>query len=212
MMLHKMGWLFQKVLYPELTWSRYTHEKKIYLTFDDGPIPELTEWVLEVLKEYDAKATFFCVGDNVRKHPNIFAKVIDDGHQVGNHTFNHLVGWKTPLKTYLENTQQCQYMLKNVYDEASQSKPLFRPPHGRITKPQIRSLLQCYEIVMWDVLSGDFSPHLSKQKCLNKTINYTKSGSVVVFHDNVKAAQNLKYVLPRYLKHFKEKGYSFEKL
>jgi len=209
MMVHKMGVFFQKILYPKLTWSRYTSEKKIYLTFDDGPIPDVTEWVLEILKEYEAKATFFCVGDNVRKHPDIFEKVVADGHRIGNHTFNHLVGWQTNLSDYVENVQQCADYLKNVAQQTEQL-PLFRPPHGRITFSQIRMLRKYYEIVMWDVLSGDFSPTIGKQNCLNKTLHYTESGSIVVFHDSVKAKENLMYVLPKYLQHFKEKGYLFE--
>lgn len=208
-MLHKMGWLFQKVIYPELTWSRYTKEKKIYLTFDDGPIPEVTEWVLDILAEYEAKATFFCVGDNIQKHPGVFAKVLAGGHRVGNHTYNHIVGWKTSTEAYLENTKQCASLLPEL---PSTSRPLFRPPHGRITKAQIRKLLPNYEIVMWDVLSGDFLLDIGQQKCLDKTIRHTEPGSIVVFHDSIKAEGNLRFVLPRYLQFFKEKGYSFDVL
>lgn len=209
MMLHKMGWLFQKVLYPKLTWSRYTNEKKIYLTFDDGPIPDVTEWVLDVLDQYQAQATFFCVGDNIRKHPQVFEKVLTGGHHVGNHTFNHLTGWKTPLQTYLDNVQQCQAQLSLLPDSHSK---LFRPPHGRITKAQIRHLLPNYEIIMWDVLSGDFLKDIGQQKCLDTSIKHTEQGSIVVFHDSIKAEHNLRYVLPRYLEHFTSLGYEFAKL
>lgn len=211
MMVHKMGGLFQKILYPSLTWSRYSSEKKIYLTFDDGPIPEVTEWVLEILKEFDAKATFFCVGDNVRKHPEIFQKVVTDGHRIGNHTFHHIVGWKTDLVDYVANVQQCADYLEKAI-QSSQKMPLFRPPHGRITFSQIKALRKYYEIVMWDVLSGDFSPTIGKQNCLNKSLHYTEPGSIIVFHDSLKAKDNLMYVLPKYLQHFKEKGYSFKNL
>ncbi|MGB0524393.1 MAG: polysaccharide deacetylase family protein [Flammeovirgaceae bacterium] len=206
MMLHKMGWLFQQVLYPQLTWSRYSDEKVIYLTFDDGPISEVTEWVLETLKSYDAKATFFCVGDNIRKHPAIFEQVLADGHRVGNHTYNHVVGWKTHSDQYIANIEQCAALLPTT----SKSSPLFRPPHGRITRKQIKKLLPHYEIVMWDVLSGDFLADIGKQNCLNKTIQYTQKGSIVVFHDSLKAEANLRYVLPRYLEHYKSLGYNFQ--
>ena len=213
MFLHKMGWIFQQVLYPELTWSRYTQEKKIYLTFDDGPIPELTEWVLDQLSEFDAKATFFCVGDNVRKHPEIFQKLLDGGHSIGNHTYNHLNGWKTEDERYFQNIEQCSERLgsHSVLD-GRQSKPLFRPPYGKIKKSQIRKLTPHFEVIMWDVLSGDFSPNLSPEKCLKKSIQYTQPGSIVVFHDNIKARKNIHFALPRYLKFFADQGFQFEGL
>jgi len=210
MFLHKMGWLFQQVLYPSLTWSRYGAEKVIYLTFDDGPIPELTDWVLEILAEYDAKGTFFCVGDNIRKYPEIFQRVLADGHSVGNHTFNHLNGWKTENADYFSNVSDCAQMLESTQSE--EKKPLFRPPYGRIRQSQIRQLKPDYEIIMWDVLSGDFSGSISPETCLQKSIRHTQAGSIIVFHDNLKANRNLQYTLPRYLAHFSAQGFVFRGL
>jgi peptidoglycan/xylan/chitin deacetylase (PgdA/CDA1 family) len=207
-----MGWLFQKVLYPQLTWSKYSAEKVIYLTFDDGSVPDYTEWVLSQLAVYQAKATFFCVGDNIRKHPKIFQKVLESGHSVGNHTFNHLNGWKTEKEKYIQNVVECQEIMSKHLSYSSTQKPLFRPPYGRITKEQIKVLLPHYEIIMWDVLSGDYSKEISPEICLKKSIQHTENGSIVVFHDSPKAAKNLHYALPRFLEYFLEKGYSFKGL
>lgn len=210
-MIHHMGWIFRKVLFPQLTWKVPTNEKKLYLTFDDGPVPGVTEWVVDLLAEHQAKATFFCVGDNVRKHPEVFRKVIAAGHTVANHTFNHLDGWKNEYETYLENIQRCdQVMAEN---HSSGEKPLlYRPPYGKLTLKQIKAIRRNHQIIMWEVLSGDFSPALSPQKCLQKTIQYAGKGSIVVFHDSYKAERNLKIALPGVLAHFGKKGYSFEAL
>ncbi|GAB4333545.1 MAG: polysaccharide deacetylase family protein [Flammeovirgaceae bacterium] len=212
MLIHKMGWIFQKLLYPQLTWSRYSDEKVIYLTFDDGPVPDVTEWVLSQLFRYQAKATFFCVGDNIRKYPQIFENILKNGHNIGNHTFNHLNGWKTEKEKYFENIFECQAVISKHCKETKNSKPLFRPPYGRIKKEQIKGLLPQYEIIMWDVLSGDYRKDISAETCLKKSVKHTENGSIVVFHDSYKAVKNLHYVLPRYLEHFLEKGYSFEGL
>ncbi len=206
------------VIYPELTWTRKVSEKVIFLTFDDGPIPEVTEYVLEELARYSAKATFFCVGDNIAKHPEILKKVVQGGHKIGNHTFNHLNGWKNDTLTYNENTAACDKVLTDVlpigyeeyYRSALNGKKLFRPPYGKIKKAQIKSLKCHYEIVMWDVLTGDFDKTLSPEKCLKKALKYTGKGSIVIFHDSIKALPNLRYALPRFLKHFTEAGYRFE--
>lgn len=184
-------------------WKINTEQKSIYLTFDDGPIPELTEWVLDVLKEYDVKATFFCVGENIQKNPLIFQRILGEGHQVGNHTFNHLKGWRTSLNNYIANVTQCQQFTKTN---------LFRPPYGRITIKQYKQLLSNYKIVFWDVLTHDYSNKISPESCLKNTIKYTRSGSIVVFHDNVKAEKNLKYVLPKYIDHFLKLNYKFVSL
>lgn len=197
-------------LFPHYTWRRKVKKQKtIFLTFDDGPIPEVTPFVLDVLEENKARATFFCVGDNIRKHPEILKKVVRGGHKLGNHTFNHLNAFKTQTKDYLENVQECQNEFTKVI---GQSPNLFRPPYGRIRNEQSRALLKHYDIIMWDVLTADFDKKLSPQKCLQKSKRYTKNGSVVVFHDNLKAFDNLSYVLPRYVEHFSEKGYTFETL
>jgi peptidoglycan/xylan/chitin deacetylase (PgdA/CDA1 family) len=194
-------WL--KAIYPRYVWHIPIKEKKIFLTFDDGPIPDVTEFVMEELVKYDAKATFFCIGDNVRKHPDIFAQLLDRGHSVGNHTFNHMNGWKTEDETYMENIHLCdrQLMLETN---------LFRPPYGRMKSSQIKLIPDHRKIIMWDVLSGDFSPHITPEVCLKKTIKYTRPGSIVLFHDSVKASKNMQYTLPRFLEHFSEKGFSFE--
>lgn len=207
MFLHKTNFLM-RALYPDFIWHKSPLEKKIYLTFDDGPIPEITEFVLETLAIYDAKATFFCIGDNIRKHQAIFKKLHDEGHSVGNHTFNHLKGWNTDDVTYLENVVLCSEEIKKEKHQTT----LFRPPYGRIKRSQAKSLLPDYEIVMWDVLSGDFSQKLSPEIVLQKTIRYTNAGSIVLFHDSIKAYKNMSYSLPRFLSHFSEKGFQFAKL
>lgn len=182
-----------------------SNQKTIYLTFDDGPIPEVTEFVLETLEKYHAKATFFCIGDNVRKYPKIFEKLNNQGHSVGNHTFNHLNGWKTNDNQYLNNINRCDQQL------TVQTK-LFRPPYGRIKKSQAKLILPDKRIVMWDVLSGDFSPDISPKICLRKTIKYINPGSIILFHDSIKAKKNMEYTLPQVLDHFGNIGYEFKKL
>ncbi len=195
-------WL--KFYFSNYTWHIPTREKVIYLTFDDGPIPEVTEFVLETLEKYDAKATFFCIGDNIKKHPKLFEKVISLGHAVGNHTFNHLNGWNSTDKDYIENVKACDKFL-------STKTNLFRPPYGRIKASQARELRH-KNIIMWDVLSGDFSQNVSAESCLQKSIRYTKPGSIVLFHDSIKAFENMQFTLPLYLEHFQNLGYRFESI
>ncbi|WP_025763716.1 polysaccharide deacetylase family protein [Dyadobacter tibetensis] len=195
-------WL--KAYFRKYTWHIPTSEKVIYLTFDDGPIPDITEYVLKTLKDYDAKATFFCIGDNVRKHPQIFNQLLLDGHSVGNHTFNHLNGWKNEDHAYLDNIARCDRLL-------TVQSYLFRPPYGRIKSSQAKQLTH-KRIVMWDVLSGDFSPKVSPEQCLEKSIRYTKAGSIVLFHDSIKASRNMQAALPAYLDYFIRKGFRFEAL
>lgn len=195
-------------IYPRLLWKVKTSEKVIYLTFDDGPIPELTEWVLDVLKEHKAKATFFCVGENVSKHPEIFQRILAEGHQVGNHTQHHLNGKKTDFETYLTDTNLCDEALK--YE--SVSTYLFRPPYGRLTSKQRSELLKRKTIVMWDVLTQDYDQSLDADLILEKSIAATDYGSIVVFHDNLKADRNIRKVLPAYLEHFINKGFRFDSL
>ncbi|MEM9831103.1 MAG: polysaccharide deacetylase family protein [Bacteroidota bacterium] len=203
-----------KRLYPSLIWDKFQSvgvagEKKIYLTFDDGPIPDLTPWVLQTLKSYQAQATFFCVGDNIQHHPELYQLVMTEGHQIGNHTFNHLNGWDTNNFHYLKNILQCEALLPL---ESSSEKKLFRPPHGKIKFKQIQQLLPRYQIIMWDILSGDFDADFNHETCLERCIYHTQPGTIIIFHDNYKAQKNLTYVLPRYLEHFAEQGYSFKML
>jgi peptidoglycan/xylan/chitin deacetylase (PgdA/CDA1 family) len=206
MFLHKATPLLKALFPPGLTWKIPTEQAVLYLTFDDGPIPHITEWVLSTLESFQAKATFFCIGDNIRKHPSVFERVQAAGHTLGNHTFHHLKGWKTPPKVYLDNTLQCQQQLALPIG-------LFRPPYGQITYTQAKLLQQKgYQMLMWDVLSGDFEKNVSPQTCLRKSLIYTQPGSVVVFHDSYKAEKNLRYVLPRYLEHMHHQGYFFKAL
>jgi len=220
--------LLLKWYYPALTWNKSRSEKIVYLTFDDGPIPNVTDFVLNTLKSFDVKATFFCIGDNIQKHPEIFERLKHDGHAIGNHTFNHLKGWKTDDSTYLENFEKCQ--------ELTQTN-LFRPPYGRIKKSQIKKLVKNYhlsvadyqlpiissrlpinksnienhqlEIIMWDVLSGDFDINLSPEKCYKNVIKNTVNGSIIVFHDSLKAFDRLAYALPKTIQYLSDKGYRF---
>jgi peptidoglycan/xylan/chitin deacetylase (PgdA/CDA1 family) len=187
-------------LFPSFTWRIPTQEKKIFLTFDDGPIPEVTPWVINVLKEYDAKATFFCVGENVQRHPNIFIKLRNNGHTIASHTNNHLSGWSTDNIPYFHNVRRGATLVKS---------PLFRPPYGRIKPSQVPFLMRHYHIIMWDVLSGDFDPRISSKQCLTNVIDHTEPGSIVVFHDSLKARKKLEFVLPKVLEHFSGLGYEF---
>jgi len=197
-------------LYPGLQWRIPTVEKEIYLTFDDGPIPGPTEFVLDQLERSHAKATFFCIGENVSRHPKIFQAVARQGHAIGNHTFNHLKGWNYSVAEYLENIRLCQEeFLKSPH--SLRRVTLFRPPYGRIKRSQIRALKE-YSIIMWDVLSHDYSATISPEQCLRGTIQATRPGSIIAFHDSLKAEKNMRYTLPRFLEHFTRQGYSFKAL
>lgn len=194
-----------KKLFCNYVWDLPNSKNKIYLTFDDGPIPEITEWVLDELKKNEVKATFFCIGNNIQKHPELFKKVIQEGHSIGNHTFNHVNGWKTTTKDYLENVKLCELAMAN------QKTNLFRPPYGKIKKEQSKQLRQLgYKIIMWDVLSADFDQTISPEQCLKNVLSNVKSGSIIVFHDSIKASQNLKFALPKTLEFLKEKGFEFD--
>lgn len=187
-------------LFPGFTWKMPSSTPQLFLTFDDGPIPDVTPWVLETLREYQAKATFFCVGDNVRKYPEIFDAVLEDGHTVGNHTFNHLSGWKTENPDYYANIQHCSSWVDSA---------LFRPPYGKIKPSQMLTLQKKYQIVLWDVLSGDFDTELTPEECLQNVIQHATTGSIIVFHDSLKAERNLRYALPLVLAYFSDRGFTF---
>lgn len=192
-----------KKIFPDLTWEISTKAKEIYVSFDDGPHPEITPQVLKVLDQYDAKATFFCVGENVMKYPDTFRAILDRDHSVGNHSYSHLNGWKVSNSDYFENIEKAREIIESN---------LFRPPYGRIVPTQIKILKKKYSIVMWSVLTYDFDKKISKKQCLKNSIRETKPGSIVVFHDSLKSANNVLYALPLFLKHFSDKGFVFKSL
>ena len=180
----------------------------IYLTFDDGPIPEITEWVLKELKKYHVKATFFCIGDNIDKNPEIFKKVISDGHSIGNHTFNHLNGWKTASDVFIENTKLCEESIQKNSCYKLRST-IFRPPYGKIKASQSIKIRKLgYKIIMWDILSADFDPTVSQEQCLENVLSNLRPGSIIVFHDSTKAFKNLEYVLPKTLAYLRENNFN----
>jgi len=188
-------------------------ENIIFLTFDDGPIPGPTEFVLATLKKFNAHSSFFCIGDNVRKHPTVFSQIVEAGHSIGNHTFNHLKGWNYSTDDYRKNIDLCERQFNlTIKPPASGLRPLFRPPYGRITRNQIKLVKENYRIVMWDVLTQDYSQSISQERCLAGSIKATRPGSIVVFHDSLKAERNLMYVLPRYLEYFTNQGFVFSAL
>ena len=188
------------MLFPGALWRKPVEgQKTVYLTFDDGPIPDITPWVLDLLDKYEIKATFFCVGDNVRKHPDIYKMVLERGHRVGNHTFNHVQGIRKFSKRYLENTR-----LASEYIDSE----LFRPPHGHMRVSQFFTLRRYYKIVMWDVVTRDYSKLMTPEKVFENVKRYTRDGSVIVFHDSLKAEKNMKYALPQSIEWLKEQGYT----
>ena len=204
---------FIKRIFPNYIWDIPNDENKVFLTFDDGPTPEITEWTLDQLKKYNAKATFFCIGNNIEKHPAIFQKIIDEKHAIGNHTFNHLKGWKTANEKYFENVKKCSVFSPDSYRECSEKQELFRPPFGKIKLSQSKELRKLgYKIIMWDIISYDFDKNTSKEKCLENVLKNVQSGTIIVFHDSIKAEQNLKYVLPKTLAFLKEKGFVCAKI
>ena len=197
-----------KKVFNNLVWDIPNSDNKIYLTFDDGPIPEVTEWVLNILKSKDIKATFFCIGDNMKKHPEVYKRILAEGHQTGNHTFNHLNGWNTETNHYIENFKLCETEHSKLNTKHSF---LFRPPYGKIKPSQSKTIRQFgYKIIMWDVLSYDFDSTVSEEKCLENVISNTEQGSIIVFHDSVKAEKNLKYALPKAIQVLKDKGFIFD--
>jgi peptidoglycan/xylan/chitin deacetylase (PgdA/CDA1 family) len=191
-----------EMAFPKFTW-RVAGDTKIYLTFDDGPIPEVTEWVLDTLASFNIKATFFCVGENVVKYPEIFKKILDANHSVGNHTFNHLNSWKTDNTRYIENIA--------LASEVIDSK-LFRPPYGKIRPSVTNKVLRTHKTIMWDVLSRDYDQDLTPEECCEIVLKKVSKGSIIVFHDSLKAEKNLRYALPKSIEQLLERGFEFDKL
>jgi peptidoglycan/xylan/chitin deacetylase (PgdA/CDA1 family) len=198
-----------KSMYPSCIWNFPRHEKVMYFTFDDGPHPVATPFVLDTLKEYNAKGTFFCIGKNVAAHPDIYKRILNEGHATGNHTFNHLNGWKTSDEEYIKDIGEAKKYIDSK---------LFRPPYGRITKFQIRLLTASenvkqktvFKIIMWDVLSGDFHITSTPEKCMRNVTAHSKEGSIVVFHDSEKALPRMQKTLQESLRFFSERGFRFD--
>ena len=194
---------------PPLYADRYLHKfvwhlagnNKIYLTFDDGPTPIITEKVLDILDSFNIKSTFFCLGRNVDKYPEIYKEIIKRGQAIGNHSYSHLNGWKTKYKEYVNDIELASNHINSK---------LFRPPYGKIKPFQLRNIYKKYKIIMWDVLSGDFSKNIDNETCLNNVIKYVSDGSIIVFHDSVKASDNLFYALPRAIEYLLSKGFKFD--
>lgn len=201
-MFYSVPKYFQK-LFPTLEWHIQERERCIYITFDDGPHPNITHKVLDILEEYNAKATFFCVGENAGKYPETFERLISENHVVGNHTQNHVSGWSTAHDLYISNVLTAKKII---------SSDLFRPPYGRLRRRQRKSLQRNFRIIMWDVLSCDYEKNLDRKSALEKIVKQTQPGSIIVFHDSEKAGHNMLYLLPRYLKIMQQRGYVFKSI
>ncbi len=193
----KTPWLFRQLFHPDLEWHAAANDHTVYLSFDDGPHPEITPWVLEQLDEYDFKASFFLIGDNIQKYPETFNQLQSSDHSLGSHTMQHLNGWHTNTNTYVQSFHEASNLI---------SSNLFRPPYGRITRSQAKEIIKTHRVIMWDVLSGDFDTRISAHKCAENVKKHVKPGSIVVFHDSEKAWPRLKQALPDVLKHLAEKG------
>lgn len=190
-----------KKTYPKYIWDFHSLTTTLHLTFDDGPTPGVTNLVLDELKKYNAKATFFCIGKNVEQFPELFQRIIDEGHAVGNHTYSHINGWSVKTYTYLKDVVKCKAIFEST---------LFRPAYGKITRFQAKALMNTFEIIMWDVLSSDFDENCTPEKCLHNVLTHSKKGSIIVFHDSIKAEKNLIYTLPKVLEHFTQQGFQFK--
>jgi len=189
-----------KSLYPSLVWEMPTQEPTLYITFDDGPTKGVTDALLDLLKAHQAKATFFCIGKNVQKNPELFQRILNEGHRVGNHTFSHLNGWKSTNMSYLKDVEKCRSLFESSY---------FRPPYGRLKPAQIASLKKRYKIIMWSALSMDYHPSVSKEKCYQNSTAKISSGDILVFHDSEKAADKMFYAVEKLLTDETFKGYRF---
>jgi peptidoglycan/xylan/chitin deacetylase (PgdA/CDA1 family) len=194
---------FVQGLFPNFTWKIPSNEREVFLTFDDGPVPSTTPWILDLLDSFNAKATFFCVGENVARNPDLFAEIKRRGHMVGNHTYNHLAGWSTDNIDYYHNIRKCAQLVDS---------PLFRPPYGKMKPSQIQFLQRHYQIVMWDVLSGDFDEEMTPERCYSNVVRNVTEGSIVVMHDNIKSFDVLQEALPAILQDLQAQGYTFKAL
>ena len=200
MFIEQPPW-FYRALFPGVTWRMPAEPKCVYLTFDDGPIPEVTPWVLDTLDRFGVKATFFMVGDNVRKHPDIYQMVVDRGHRIGHHTCNHIQGWRYGTKNYLANVAKAAELIPS---------DLFRPPHGHMRIPQTLLLQRKYRVIMWDVVTRDYSPHMTPEGVLQVVKRYTRNGSVIVFHDSLKSERNMRVAMPQAVEWLLAQGYTFK--
>jgi peptidoglycan-N-acetylglucosamine deacetylase len=195
--------LFFRQVYGKVTWRKDSKTKTIYLTFDDGPIPEVTPWVLDVLDRFGIKATFFCVGENVMRYPDLYQEILQRGHRTGNHTYNHLRGFITSTKTYLENVEKAaQYI----------DSDLFRPPHGDLWQPQYFTLRKKYQIIQWDLITRDYNRKLTGEKVFQIVKKHARNGTIMVFHDSLKAEKNMRYAMPKSVEFLLSEGYTFETL
>jgi peptidoglycan/xylan/chitin deacetylase (PgdA/CDA1 family) len=195
--------VFFRGVYRKVTWRKNSRLKNIYLTFDDGPIPEVTPWVLDTLDTYGVKATFFCVGENVWRYPELYQEILRRGHRTGNHTYNHLRGFFTSTKRYLENVEKAAGFVQSN---------LFRPPHGELRSLQYLRLRSKYQIIQWDVITRDYNPDLTGEQVLGIVKKYARNGSIVVFHDSLKAQRNMRHAMPKAIEYLLAQGYSFEML
>lgn len=199
-----------KFLFKNRVWSFSKKEKNLYLTFDDGPTPEITEWILNQLQKYSAKATFFCIGKNIDEHHEVYNKIIKNNHSIGNHTYSHLNDSKTETQVYIDNIEKAEI---TIHKNKQQFLKLFRPPYGRLKYSQSKRIRkQGYRIIMWDVLSADFDTSVSKEKCLENVIRNTENGSIILFHDSNKASGKLQFVLPKILEYYSQKGFEFKNI
>lgn len=193
---------FIRYLYPSAIWRMDKDERAVYLTFDDGPIPRVTPWVLDILDRYGIKATFFMVGDNIRKHPDEFRMVVERGHRIGNHTFNHIRGLSYDINSYMENTDKASEVMMNTN--------LFRPPHGYMSPKQYVELKKRYKIIMWDLVTRDYNRKFNGEQILQKVKKYVRNGSIITFHDSLKSEENIRYALPKAIEWLMEQGYEFK--
>jgi peptidoglycan/xylan/chitin deacetylase (PgdA/CDA1 family) len=212
------GWLFSQ-FFPGAEWrlKKNASEKTIYLTFDDGPVPQATPYVLQLLRDYGIKATFFCVGDNLQKYPDLYRQILMEGHRTANHTYNHLNGWTHSDDYYFANIMACESVMEKLEEGLDipiewRTNRLFRPPYGKMKRTQSEYLQTIYRLIMWDVITGDFDKERGPEKCLKTSVSDTRDGSIIIFHDSVKSISNVKYALPKYLEHCLERGYQFKTL